>query len=308
MIGIEDIAYYIPSLRRNNFDLMKKFEIDEYFIKEKIGIEQVSIKDSNDEASDLCLKAWKNLPQNKIESIKDSIDCIVVVTQNPDSNIPHISAKVHGMLELKESCACFDISLGCSGFVYALSVVESFVKENGMNKALLFTADPYSKIINPDDKNTALLFGDAASVTVIGSDAKYTSGKFNFGTIGRLHKELVCNNSELYMNGRSIFDFAARYVPRDVASILEKNNIEQNDVDLFLFHQGSKYIVDTIKKRLKLPEEKVPFMARNYGNSVSSTIPIMLSEYINNQEIQKVLICGFGVGLSWASTILIRNN
>lgn len=308
MIGIEDIAYYIPSSRKNNFDLMKKFEIDEYFIKEKIGIEQVSIKESNDEASDLCFKAWQNLPQNIIESIKGSIDCIVVVTQNPDSNIPHVSAKVHGLLELKESCACFDISLGCSGFVYALSVLKSFVKENGFNKALLFTADPYSKIINPDDKNTALLFGDAATVTIIGNDPKFTIGKFNFGTIGKLHKELVCNNSELHMNGRAIFDFAARYVPNDVASILEKNNIEQNDVDLFLFHQGSKFIVDTIKKRLKLPEEKVPFMARNYGNTVSSTIPIMLSEYMEKQEIVKVLICGFGVGLSWASTILIRNN
>lgn len=308
MIGIENIAFYIPLSRRNNFDLMEKFQIDDNFIKEKIGIEQVSIKEANDEASSLCFKAWQNLPQNVREEITQNIDCIVVVTQNPDSNIPHVSAKVHGLLELKESCACFDISLGCSGFVYALSVVQSFVKENSFNKALLFTADPYSKIINPDDKNTALLFGDAASVTVIGNNPKFTTGKFNFGTIGKSHKELVCNNSELYMNGRAIFDFAARYVPNDVASILEKNNMEQNDIDLFLFHQGSKYIVDTIKKRLKLPEEKVPFMARNYGNTVSSTIPIMLSSYIENQDIEKVLICGFGVGLSWASTILIRNN
>ena len=308
MIGIEDIAYYIPSSRRNNFDLIDKFQIDEHFIKEKIGIEQVSIKDSNHEASDLCFKAWQNLPQNVREEITKNIDCIVVVTQNPDSNIPHVSAKVHGLLELKESCACFDISLGCSGFVYALSVVQSFVKENNFNKALLFTADPYSKIVNLDDKNTALLFGDAASVTVIGNDFKFTIGKFNFGTIGKLHRELLCENRELYMNGRAIFDFAARYVPNDVASILVKNNVEQSDIDLFLFHQGSKYIVDTIKKRLKLPEEKVPFMASNYGNTVSSTIPIMLSEYIDNQEIKKVLISGFGVGLSWASTILIRNN
>jgi 3-oxoacyl-[acyl-carrier-protein] synthase-3 len=307
MIGIENIAYYIPELRKNNFDLMKKFEIDENFIKEKIGFERVSTKDSNEEASDLCFKAWQNLDLNTREDILDFIDCIVVVTQNPDSNIPHVSAKVHGLLELKESCACFDISLGCSGFIYALSVVESFVKENGMNKALLFTADPYSKIINPNDKNTALLFGDAASVTVIGSSPKFTSGKFNFGTIGKLHKELVCNNSELYMNGRSIFDFAARYVPKDVASILIKNNIEQEEIDLFLFHQGSKYIVDTIKKRLKLPEERVPFVAGHYGNTVSSSIPIMLSAYIDNREINNVLICGFGVGLSWASTILIKN-
>ena len=307
MIGIESIAYYIPSSKRNNFDLMDKFQIDENFIKEKIGFEQVSTKDSNEEASDLCFKAWQNIPSNTREEIMNSIDCIVVVTQNPDSNIPHVSAKVHGMLELKESCACFDISLGCSGFVYALSVVESFVKENGMNKALLFTADPYSKIINPDDKNTALLFGDAASVTVIGSNPKFTTGKFNFGTIGKLHKELVCNNSELYMNGRSIFDFAARYVPKDVASILIKNNIEQEEIDLFLFHQGSKYIIDTIKKRLQLPEEKVPFLAGQYGNTVSSSIPIMLSNYMENREIENVLICGFGVGLSWASTILINN-
>ena len=122
MIGIENIAFYIPSSRRNNFDLMEQFQIDDNFIKEKIGIEQVSIKDDNEEASDLCFKACQNLPFDTREEILNSIDCIVVVTQNPDSNIPHVSAKVHGLLELKETCACFDISLGCSGFEYGSAV------------------------------------------------------------------------------------------------------------------------------------------------------------------------------------------
>lgn len=307
MIGIEKIGCYIPEKTRSNFDLKEKFQIDDYFIQEKIGIEQVAIKATSEEASSLCLKAWESLPIAYRQIITAEIDCVVVVTQNPDSNIPHVSSIVHDLLDLKEACACFDISLGCSGFVYALSVVEAFVASNGLKKALLFTADPYSKIINSDDKNTALLFGDAAAVTVIGHQPQLVSGQFNFGTIGKLHRELVCNNQELYMNGRSIFDFAARYVPMDIHSLLNKNNFTAEQIDLFLFHQGSKYIVDTIKKRLQLPDEKVPFLAAKYGNTVSSSIPIMLMNYLDDQKSKSIVICGFGVGLSWASTILTRN-
>jgi len=265
----------------------------------------VSKKSAQEDTSDMCVKAWEALAL-KTAINKEDIECVIVVTQNPDSNIPHVSAKVHEALGLKENCACFDISLGCSGFVYALSVIEAFLESNNLNKGLLFTADPYSKIIDPDDKNTSLLFGDAAAVTLIGNDAVYLSGKYNFGTIGKLHRELICNNSLLSMNGRAIFDFAARYIPADIKSLLEKNELNVNDVDIFLFHQGSKYIIDTIVKRLKVPAEKAPFVAGEYGNTVSSTIPIMLAEYLNNTVYKTIVISGFGVGLSWASCILKR--
>jgi len=120
---------------------------------------------------------------------ENNIDALIVVTQNPDVNLPHTSAIVHGKLSLPAKCACFDVSLGCSGYVYGLSIISSFLRENSLRTGLLFTSDPYSKIIDRNDKNTALLFGDAASVTLIGDDPIYTMGSFTFGTIGRDYGE-----------------------------------------------------------------------------------------------------------------------
>jgi len=304
-VGIESIAYYIPDNYKSNFNFKEEFEIDDYFIVEKIGVKRVSQKLDTEDTSDLCIKAWESLRQNSAIE-KEEIDCVIVVTQNPDNNIPHVSAKVHEALDLKENCACFDISLGCSGFVYALSVIESFIETNNFKKGLLFTADPYSKIIDRKDKNTALLFGDAAAVTVVGQKPIFCSGKYTFGTIGKMHRELICNNSLLYMNGRSIFDFVARYVPKDMNLLLEKNEMRMDSIDLFLFHQGSKYIIDTLVKRLKISAEKAPFLANEYGNTVSSTIPIMLSDFLDNHAYTNIVICGFGVGLSWSSCVLKR--
>src|SRR4029079_6652074 len=124
----------------SNYDRKEKFGIDDYFIEEKIGVKRVSVKGVDENTSDLCVKAWKALLAKQIVNT-ENIECLVVVTQNPDSNIPHVSAKVHGKLELPESCSCFDISLGCSGFVHGLSVVESFMERNRFKKGLLFTAD-----------------------------------------------------------------------------------------------------------------------------------------------------------------------
>jgi 3-oxoacyl-[acyl-carrier-protein] synthase III len=108
------------------------------------------------------------------------------------------------------------------------------------------------------------------------------------------------------MNGRSIFDFAARYIPKDMALLLEKNEMSVDSIDLFLFHQGSKYIIDNLVKRLKIPAEKAPFLDVEYGNTVSSTIPIMLFDYLENQQYSNIVISGFGVGLSWSSCVLKR--
>ena len=305
MIGIESIAFYIPQQFISNYERKEKFGIDDYFIEEKIGVKKVSVKSVDENTSDLCMKAWEALLAKQVVN-KEDIDCVVVVTQNPDSKIPHVSAKVHGVLELPESCACFDISLGCSGFVHALSIVESFMERNGLKKGLLFTADPYSKIINPEDKNTSMLFGDAAAVTLLGNDPIWISKKYTFGTIGKLNHELVCANAELFMNGRAIFDFAARSIPKDIISLLERNQLPIEKVDLFLFHQGSKYILDTITKRLQADKQKVPYMASDYGNTVSSSIPIMLESYLQKNDVKNIVISGFGVGLAWASTLLER--
>jgi 3-oxoacyl-[acyl-carrier-protein] synthase-3 len=214
---------------------------------------------------------------------------------------------VHGKLSLPEKCAAFDLSLGCSGYVYSLAVIESLMASSGMKNGLLFTADPYSKIIDEDDKNTALLFGDAATVTYIGQNPVFISGQFTFGTRGKDYNSLICENQRLSMNGRGIFNFVARTIPRDIDKVLEINNLEMTEIDRFLLHQGSKYMIDFLIKRIGLPRKKTPYVIEDYGNTVSSTIPIMLKKLLFNKNIERVLLSGFGVGLSWASTVLTRN-
>ena len=304
MLGIEEIGYYIPQGRISNYDRKTQFGIDDHFIEEKIGVRQVSLKSPDEETSDLCVKAFANL-RDKITIDLNDIEAMVVVTQNPDRNIPHTSAILHGKLALPNRCACFDISLGCSGFVYALSIFQAFMAANGMKKGLLFTADPYSKITDPNDKNTTLLFGDASAVTLISDQPKLVSGAFTFGTIGAEHEKLICNEGVLFMHGRAVFNFAAKVIPDDIRQVVAKNALTLEQIDLFLLHQGSKIIVETIADKLPVPRDKAPYATYDYGNTVSSTLPILLAEELSGNA-RNIVICGFGVGLSWASGLLKR--
>ncbi len=304
MLGIEEIGYYIPTERISNYQRKEQFGIDDHFIEQKIGVKQVSLKSADEETSDLCVKAFEELGR-KTALEKEDIEAVVVVTQNPDRNIPHVSAMVHGKLDLSPQCACFDISLGCSGFVYALSVFQAFMAANGMKKGIIITADPYSKVVDPNDKNTALLFGDAAAATLISDTPRLVSQKFTFGTLGVEHEKLICNDGTLFMNGRAVFNFAAKTIPGDIRLLAEKNDIALDAIDLFLFHQGSKIIVETIADKLGIPLEKAPYKTYDYGNTVSSTLPILLADELH-KEARTIAICGFGVGLSWASGLLKR--
>ena len=303
MIGIAQIGVYIPENRQSNLELLDKFDVTEDFIRDKIGVLSRARKQPNEKSSDLCIRAFDNL-KRKIEFSTDDIDCCVVVTQNPDFNIPHVSAIVHGTLGLPDHCACFDISLGCSGYVYALSVVSAFMQANGMSKGLLFTADPYSEIIDENDKNTVLIFGDGASVTLLDTEARLVPLAFDFGTDGSGYMNLI-NKEKIFMNGRAVFNFSATRVPQSIESLLEKTGLCKEQIDRWYLHQGSKYIVDTISRRAVLDASKVMFGMHEYGNTVSSSIPILLADDLSSlQQGAKIGISGFGVGLSWASAIL----
>ena len=302
MLGIQQIASYIPQTKISNYDKKEKFEVDNNFIENKLGVISQSIKENTDKASDLCIQAYNNLIK-KTEINKEKIDCCIVVTQNPDYKLPHTSAIVHGKLNLSQNCACFDINLGCSGYVYGLSVVYSFMQSNNLKNGLLFTADPYSEIIDREDKNTALLFGDAATVTYISDHGYFIPTTFSFGTNGNSYQELICKN-KLYMNGRAVYNFTATTIPKHIQKFLKDNNLDDNNIDKYILHQGSKFIVDTIRMKLKVDKSKVPFDMYEYGNTVSSSIPIILEKEFNNDDNKTILLSGFGVGLSWASTIL----
>lgn len=311
LIGITDIASYVPARTESNLDKLARFGMTESFVRDKIGALSVARKEAHEETSDLCVKAFHALcAKQPVDPA--TIDCLVVCTQNPDgAGIPHTSAVVHGKLNAAESAACFDISLGCSGFVYALSIAQSFMQANGLKRGLLFTADPYSKIIDPDDKSTVLLFGDAAAVALIETSAagasQWRAVRFAFGTRGKEGMALHNTGGKLQMDGRAVFGFSATVVPAQVNNLLADAGLAASDIDLFLFHQGSKYIVDTIAQRLALPREKVLLGLADCGNTVSSSVPLLLEKVMHEPNIRRVLLSGFGVGLSWASCILERD-
>lgn len=308
MIGIQAIGAYIPVGRIDNRQRMAQFELDEFFLLERTGMLQQAVKADTEETSDLCCQAFADL-QKKSQLQADEVECIVVCTQNPDGmGLPHTSAIVHAKLGLPDSCAAFDISLGCSGFVYGLSVIQGFMQANGFCKGVLFTSDPYSKVVDTQDKNTCLLFGDGGTATLVSDTPIWRSGKFIFGTHGQDANSIQIDRAsgKLAMNGRAVFSFSATMVPKSITEMLIKNGLTIMDVDCFALHQGSRYIVDTIKKKLGIEDAKVPFVATDYGNMVSSSIPLILRDL--DPSLNRIVIAGFGVGLSWASTVLFKVN
>lgn len=304
MIGIKDIGIYLPSHRASNYDLKEKFSIGDDFI-EKLGVHSRAIKDKSMKTSDMCIEAYKHL-RDRANIREEDIKCCAVVTQNPDFRLPHVSAIVHGRLNLPEDCACFDISLGCSGYVYGLAVLLSFMKEYSISDGLLFTADPYSEIIDEDDKNTVLLFGDASTVTYMSSDPIFILKDAVFSTDGKEYDAIMVDEGKLKMNGRKVFNFVSLKVPGQIYKLLERNDLSIDSIDAYVLHPGSKYMLDFLISRIEIPREKVLFDMWDYGNTVSSSIPIMLSKIMDKENIKTVLISGYGVGLSWASAILER--
>lgn len=308
MIGIDAIATYIPAGRIDNRARMEEFGIDEKFLVEKTGMTSVSRRAEGEETSDMACTAINRLVEQTGLDL-DTVDCLVLCTQNPDVHgLPHSSAIVHGKLGLPNDCAVFDISLGCSGYVYGLSIIKGFMQVNGFKNGILVTADPYSKVLDNSDKNTTLLFGDGATATLLKTDAKWDIGKFVFGSNGSQNEAIAVSGEtgKFTMNGRGVFNFTATVIPENINKALTLNDLTTDDISYFLLHQGSRYICQTLTKRLKIDPDKVPFHAAEYGNVVSSSIPMMLADYLDKTD--PILLAGFGVGLSWGSGIITPSN
>lgn len=303
MIGITDISTALGGRTISNLERLEKLGFDQAQMLDKLGFRQLARREEGQETSDLCVAAAQPIIDRLGAA---AIQCLVVVGQNPDGHgLPHTSAIVHGRLGLPTNCAAFDISLGCSGFVYALSVVSAFMQANGLTCGLIITADPYSKVLDPEDRNTEPLFGDGAAAVLLTDQPKWRAGKFEFGTDGSQYQALMVGpEGKLAMNGRAVFNFSAQQVPKSIERVLALNGLTLDQIDMILLHQGSKYIVDTVGKRLGVAD-KTPFLAADTGNLVSSSIPFLLATAIP-AEVRRLAVSGFGVGLSWATTILER--
>lgn len=315
-LGLRHISYHVPENIRGNAELIEKNGFDESFLKDKIGIRERRISSPDEATSDLAVAACEKLFADS--GLKpEEVECLIVVTQTPDYTLPHTAAIVQDRIGVPKSAASFDVSLGCSGYVYGLSVILSFMQMNGMKNGVLVTAEEYSKLMSDDDRATTPLFGDGAAATWISAEPKYKLGQTLFGSDGSGGKELIARGTgtrledrePLYMNGRAIYNFMMTVVPKNIEACLETNGLTKDDVDCWVFHQASKFMLQSLAKKLAIDTSKMVIEVNDIGNTTSSTIPIALARTMSagNFEAKNILISGFGVGLSWASSMLIAN-
>lgn len=308
------IACHVPSKTLDNLENAKRFGEDEAFVKQKLGALKLPRLEAGEDTSDLAAAAINALPWGASGCPeKTEVDALVVVTQNGDGQgLPHTSAIVQHKAQLSNNVIAFDMSLGCSGYVYGLTVAKSLLNIPTVRNVLLVTCDPYSKIIDESDRVTALLFGDAATASLISreplNDVALKVGDGLHGTNGAGAEHLMRKpDGLLFMNGRQVFNFASTVVPKQISALLGSYGIESSDIDEYILHQGSYAIIDAISRRFPEVQSRFSKKMEATGNTVSSTIPLMLAESIKDTAKKRILVSGFGVGLSWASLILERS-
>ena len=305
-IGIGDIGVALPPRRIETATEAPALGIEQARLERRLGFSGLARMEPGSDASDLAVAAVGELTARGFDL--STVQCLCVVTQNPDGRgIPQVSTIVHGRLGLATSVATFDIGHGCAGFVYGLAIARSFMQCHGFTTGLLITTDPYSKIVDPADPYTALIFGDAAAATVLTATAQWRVGQTDFGSSGEMREALrVDAAGRLHMNGKRIARLAGTVVPESIQKALRANGLGIDEVDEVLLHQGSRYIVETIGDLLGA-RDKTHFYAGEYGNLVSSSLPVALALHVR-PEVKRLVACGFGVGLAWATTVLTRTS
>ena len=300
---IHAIGVYLPEKRESNVAMAERFEFAGDFLEKKLGVRARSVKDVGQSRTDLCVLAFEDLLARTQLNAED-IQLALVVTQHPDVAVPHVAAIVHNRLGLAKHCMTFDVSQGCAGYCHALTIAMGVMESAKLDHALLFTCDPYSDLIEAEDRDVAMLFGDAATVSYITrSGSGYRMLDSNFGTLPDSYRCLFFDD-RLEMDGGAVFKFAAQSVPPSINTLLKRNDMTVDDVDLFLLHQGARYLVEFVRDRSRIPEAKAPYEAGDYGNTVSSSIPLMFQKHVADAELDTILLSGFGVGFTWGNNLL----
>lgn len=332
--AILQTAYFLPSGELSNDQLAAElgdWSADKIF--EKTGIHSRHIATADECSSDLGVYAADRL-FNDSRFRREDVDFLLFCTQTPDYFLPTTACLVHERLRLRKDCGAIDINQGCSGFVYGLAMAASLVDSGTARNVLLITAETYSKFLNPRDRSVRTVFGDAAAATLIGAvdSPEPLIGPFVFGTDGAGAQNLIVkaggmrqpltaetmlesedasgnwrSDANLYMNGPEIFNFTLNTIPGAYRALLEKAALSESEVDYYIFHQANKFMLDRIRLKLKLPEEKFCVRMDRCGNTVSSTIPIALHQSLESGALshgQRVMLLGFGVGYSWAAGMM----
>ncbi|ATN07547.1 3-oxoacyl-ACP synthase [Chryseobacterium indologenes] len=322
MIKISKIEYYLPEYVLTNEDLEKEFpEWSSDRIKEKVGITERHVAAENETVLDLAIQSSKKL----FESYdKNKIDFILFCTQSPDYFLPTTACILQDKLGLRKNIGAMDFNLGCSGFVYGLAFAKGLITAGIAQSILLVTSETYTKHIHPKDKGNRSIFGDASASVIVEKDDTAREYKFCLGTDGSGAENLIVKKGafrtgfelnpdhefkaeNLYMNGPEIFNFTIENIPGLVKETMETNGVTMEEIDYFVFHQANSFMLNYLRKKIKIPAEKFYIDMEKTGNTVSATIPIALKNMIDKGMLkggEKVLMAGFGVGYSWGATLV----
>lgn len=316
-VEIKAIEYYLPSKKENNAFLKKdnpNWSLED--IEMKTGIKIRYVTKPNETALDLALHAAEKLFNSRMR--KEEIDFLILITQSPDYVLPTSACILQDRLKLKKSCMAFDVNLGCSGFIYGLAIGSSLIDTSLAEKGLLICSETYTKYISKSDRTCRPLFSDGAVATLLTASKFDSIGPFDLGTDGSGFQELIVpssgariskskNPGRIFMDGAKVFMFTMEMVPKSITNLLKKSDKTIDDIDLFIFHQASKVVIDNIIRRLNLPKEKVFVNYHRVGNVVSASIPIALKDAIKEKHLKNgslIMLVGFGVGYSWGSCLI----
>lgn len=310
---------YVPKTIVTNDDLSKIVDTNDEWISTRTGVKERRVSTSEN-TSDLCIEAGRSI-LDKTGIMPEEIDLIIVATITPDYSTPSTACLVQAGIGAKNAF-CFDLSAACSGFVYGMSVAEKFIKTGTYKKALVFGAEVLSKITDWSDRGTCVLFGDGAGCAIIERGDKnsflgediHSNGELALSlTAGETQAEsFVCktereNKKFLEMDGRAIFNFATRSVPASIKALMNQSKEDLNDVKYIIPHQANYRIVEVVAKKLGLSMDKFYMNMDKYANTSAASIPIALAEMSDKgllKEGDKIVITGFGGGLTWGSLLL----
>jgi len=329
-IGIRAISAAVPKTVIDNYKYTKYFPEEQVKeVVDKIGILERRFADENTCSSDLCYAAAeKLLIDNNIN--KNEIDLLIFISQTPDYRMPATSLLLQDRLGLSNNCVAFDINLGCSAFIYGLSVAYSMMQQISFRKALILDGETRSKVYSAKDRTTAFIFGDAGVAALIDKDIAFDKSYFSLNSDGSREdlikikaggyrypsspdtlKEKVVDNwgnirtdEQGYMKGGDVFNFVIREIPRDIKAMWEYSGQDKDAIDYYVFHQANGFMNTHIANKLKLDTHKILSTITKYGNTSSVSVPLTITSELKNKKQGKLLLSAFGVGLTWASAII----
>ncbi len=333
-INIRAIAACVPKKEESNFDYELLTESEKKLLVKTTGIEKRRVARDGLCTSDMCLESAEQIIK-EFNINKEEIDVLIFVSQTLDYFLPATSIILQDRLGLSKNTVAFDIVLGCSGYVYGLSVISGLMSNGNFKKGLLLVGDKSTFSLSKEDKSTYPLFGDVGTATYIEYDPNASPIDFNLQSDGSGYEAIIIpdggtrspwteetdkvieiekgvkrNKRNLWLDGIEVFNFSLREAPPNIRELLEYNNTTTDDYDYFVFHQANKLMNESIRKKLKLPAEKVPYSLQDYGNTSSGSIPLTMVTQLGGKIENKsnIILSAFGVGLSWGAAAIKNAN